>query len=121
MPDNEFRQGLQAYGKLAYIARATWTTTTAGAIVTSPAAVTYGVRSLVLQATGLYRLTLAHSARNLFVLISQGGAAGVAATHVTLRAKTASTGVIDIATVAGGADTNTSGLTIDVVVFEDQK
>ena len=119
MADNEFKQPLKAYGALKYVANATLTS----ASTSNPTVgVNNGFSSIVRSTTGLFRLTLAHKATNLIVQISRQNAAALETHGVSIRAVTASTGVIDIATVllSGPSDADTTGITIHVTVFEVQ-
>lgn len=120
MPDNEFKQPLAAYGGLRYVSSAVFVTA-GGANPTVTLA--RGIKSIVRQTTGLYRITLAHSAKNLIVITSEQSAAALLTHQARTRAVTPSTGIIDIATVlvSGPTDADTTGITIHVTIWEEQK
>lgn len=120
MADNEFKQYVAAYGPLKFLAMAVFTT--AGASAPS-VGLNRGFRTIARNTTGLFRLTLAHSSRNLICLVTEQSAAALHTHTARVRAVTPSTGVVDIATVltSGPTDADTTGITLHVAIYEEQK
>lgn len=120
MPDTDFKQPVEAYGGLRYLATAVFVTA-GGANPT--VTLSRGIRTIVRQTTGLYRIQLAHSSKNLIVITSEQSAAALLTHQARTRAVTPLTGVVDIATVlvSGPTDADTTGITIHVSIFEEQK